>query len=469
MSELLVVDDNPVNRDLLSRRLIRAGYSVSVAAGGQEAINLLVSQTFDLLLLDVMMPDMDGITVLGLLRRTYSMSDLPVIMVTARDETDDVVAALEQGANDYITKPINFPIVLARVQTQLAIKQSSDRIKELVGELELKNEFIRSIFGRYVSSEVVENLLDRPEGLGFKGVHRQVSILIADLRGFTLLADSLPADEIVRLLNNYLEEMIEIIGRYGGTIAEIVGDGVLAFFGAPVEDRQHALHAVACAVDMQQSMHAVNLRNRESGLPELQMGIGINSGEGVVGNIGSQTRSKYAVVGSVVNLASRIESGTAGGQIVISESTLAEVGAIVRIDGQRTIQPKGARRPVNVYEVSGIGGDYNLFIERDDIRLLVLNHAIPVECTLVEGKQVGTNSFDGQLVKLSRYSAQLQSAIDIEIYSDLRIQLQGNDGHLYGKVLEKVEQEDQFVIRFSSLSPDASDMITSLIGQPVHQ
>jgi class 3 adenylate cyclase len=424
----------------------------------------MLNSSFDLVLLDIMMPDMDGITVLGVLRRTYTMSALPVIMVTARDSTEDVVAALAQGANDYITKPISFPVVLARVQTQLALKQSSDRINELVGELEQKNEFIRNTFGRYVSSEVVENLLDRPEGLGFEGVHRQVSILIADLRGFTLLADSMPADEIVRMLDNYLEEMIETIGRHGGTIGEIVGDGILAFFGAPVEDSQHALHAVACAVDMQQSMRSVNLRNRESGLPELQMGIGINSGEGVVGNIGSQTRSTYTVIGSVVNLASRIESGTAGGQIIIAETTLAEIGAIVRIDGQRTILPKGSRQPVNVYEVSGIAGDYNLFIDRDDV-LQLLTQAIPVQCTLVEGKQVSNSSFEGRLLKLSRYSAQLQSTIEIEMYSDLRIQLAGNDGHLYGKVLEMDEQDSHFLVRFSSLSPDASDMITSLIRQ----
>ena len=463
MSKLLVVDDNPVNCDLLSRRLTRAGYTVVVAGGGQQALNLILEQPFDLVLLDIMMPDMDGITVLGLLRHTYSRSDLPVIMVTARDETDDIVSALELGANDYITKPINFPVVLARVQAQLSVKQANDQVRALAGELEQKNEFIRRTFGRYVSREVVENLLDNPEGLSFEGEARRVSILISDLRGFTLLTDSLPAKQIVSMLNAYLEVMIDIIGRYSGTVSEIVGDGVLAFFGAPVADEQHACHAVACAVAMQQAMQQVNERNCELGLPELRMGIGINSGEGVVGNIGSQTRSKYAVVGSVVNMAARIEGISAGRQILIAEETLIETGAIVRIDGQRTIRPKGALQPVRVYEVSGIAGDYQLFVDRFESEMLQLSGLVLVNCTPVQGKQVDATSFSGQLVKLSRYSAHLRTDTGIEIYSDLRIQLRGGDGHVYGKVLELAGSDGDFLVHFSSLSPTASDLIAELM------
>ncbi len=465
MSKILVVDDNPVNCDLLSRRLTRAGYTVLVAGGGQQALNLIIEQPFDLVMLDIMMPDMDGITVLGLLRRTYSRSDLPVIMVTAKDETDDIVNALEQGANDYITKPINFPVVLARVESQLSVKQANDQVRALAGELKQKNEFIRRTFGRYVSSEVVENLLDKPEGLGFDGETRRVSILFADLRGFTLLADSLPPEQIVSMLNAYLEVMIDIIGQYSGTVSEIVGDGVLAFFGAPVADAQHTSHAVACAVAMQRAMQQVNERNRELGLPELRMGIGINSGEGVVGNIGSQTRTKYTVVGSVVNMAARIEGSSAGRQILISETTLFEIGGIVRIDGQRTIRPKGALRPVLVFEVSGIGGDYQLFVDRIESEMLILTNRVPVDCTPVHGKQVDASSFAGQLVKLSRYCAHLHSDTEIEMYSDLRIQLGGKDGHVYGKVLERTGSEGHFLVNFSSLSPTASDLIAELMRE----
>jgi class 3 adenylate cyclase len=469
MQTLLVVDDNPVNCDLLGRRLTRAGYTVVIAGDGQQALNQVMEQPFDLVLLDIMMPDMDGLTVLGLLRRTYSRSELPVIMVTAKDDTDDIVSALEQGANDYITKPINFPVVLARVQAQLSVKQANDQVRALAAELEQKNEFIRSTFGRYVSSEVVENLLDNPAGLGFEGETRSVSVLFADLRGFTLLADTLPPGAIVDMLNTYLEEMTGVIGRYNGIASDILGDGIIAFFGAPVADPQHASHAVACAVAMQQAMQQVNERNRAHGLPELLMGIGINSGEGVAGNIGSQTRSKYTVIGSVVNMAARIEASSAGRQILISEATLAETGAIVRLDGQRTIQPKGALMPVRVYHVSGIGGNYQLFVDRIESEMLVLASPVQVECTPVQGKQVDVASFTGQLVRLSRYSAQLQSDTETEIYSDLRIRLRGNDEHVYAKVLEHSGSDGHFVVHFSSLSPAASDLISELMKQKVSE
>jgi adenylate cyclase len=311
---------------------------------------------------------------------------------------------------------------------------------------------------------VVENLLDKPEGLGFDGETRCVSILFADLRGFTLLVDSLPPQQIVSMLNAYLEVMIDIIGQYSGTVSEIVGDGVLAFFGAPVDDAQHASHAVACAVAMQQAMPQVNERNRELGLPELSMGIGINSGEGVVGNIGSQTRTTYSVVGSVVNMAARIESCSAGRQILISESTLSEIGGIVRIDGQRTIRPKGALQPVLVFEVSGIVGEYQLFVDRIESEMLLLTNRVPVDCTTVHGKQVDASSFAAQLVKLSRYCAHLQSGTEIEMYSDLRIQLGGKSGHVYGKVMERTD-EGHFLVNFSSLSPTASDLIAKLMQE----
>ncbi|HHO67432.1 MAG TPA: adenylate/guanylate cyclase domain-containing response regulator [Gammaproteobacteria bacterium] len=462
-AHLLVVDDNEMNRDLLERRLVRAGYRVSVAEDGQQALGMLVDERFDLVLLDVLMPGMDGITVLGLIRRTYSMTELPVIMVTARDETGDIVDALERGANDYIAKPVNFPVALARIRTQLTARQASEEVRQLAVGLENRNRFIRKIFGRYVSDEVVERLLSEPEGLEFGGVQRRVSILMADLRGFTLLADALPPDTIVALLNNFLETMIGIIGRYQGTVAEIVGDGILAFFGAPVEDPRHALNAVACAIEMQNAMQAVNERGHDAGLPELQMGIGINSGDGVVGNIGSEIRSKYAVVGSVVNVASRIESCSSGGQVMISASTLQEVGAVVKIDAQRTIRPKGLRQPLEIFSISGIGDSYNCFLARHQEMPRRLAQAMTIRCTRVEDKQVTGQVFDATLTGLSSHSAHLCAAVELEAYSDLHLQLDDGDGLLYAKVLARLEGDGAFLVGFTSLTPDVRRLITRLL------
>lgn len=362
---ILVVDDNEMNRDVLARRLERHGYTVSGAENGQQALNMLVEQKFDLVLLDIMMPIMDGIAVLKLIRKTYPIAELPVIMVTAKGETGDVVNALELGANDYITKPLNFAVVLARVRTHFALKRSNDEISSLARQLEARNDFIRNIFGRYVANEVVDKLLESEETLKFGGELRKITIMFADLMDFTSISEKLAPKQVVTMLNNYLGTMIEIIASYRGIVDELAGDGILAFFGAPIVYEEHAQKATACAVEMQAAMESVNEKNRAQGIPEVQMGIGINTGEVVVGNIGSEKRSKYSAVGNHINLSSRIKSYSVGGQILISEATLADTGAVVRIDGQKKMHPKGLEHPITVYEISGIGGKYNLFLPKD--------------------------------------------------------------------------------------------------------
>jgi adenylate cyclase len=289
---LLVVDDNELNRDLLSRRLVGKGYDVISAENGQSALNHLLERKFDLVLLDIGMPDIDGVAVLKLIRKTYSMTELPVIMVTARGEPADIVGAFELGANDYIMKPLEFAVVSARVRTQLALKRVSDEARVLTRQLEARNTLIRKVFGRYVANEVVDRLLKSPEALEFGGELRTVTVLVADLRGFTLISEGpITAAQVVQMLNNYLGAMTEIIADHHGVVDEILGDGLLAFFGAPSEQPDHAQRAVGCAVAMQQAMEPVNAYNRLHGLPELSMGIGILTGEAIVGNIGSVTRS----------------------------------------------------------------------------------------------------------------------------------------------------------------------------------
>src|SRR5688572_20337674 len=182
---LLVVDDNEMNRDMLARRLQRHGYTVAVAEDGERALEMIASQPFDLVLLDIMMPGTSGLEVLQRLREHYSVADLPVIMATAKDQSEDMVTALKLGANDYVTKPLDFPVVLARTQTQLSLRRAVADIQRLATQLELRNRFIRETFGRYLTDDVVTSLLDSPEGLQLGGEKRQVTILMSDLRGFT--------------------------------------------------------------------------------------------------------------------------------------------------------------------------------------------------------------------------------------------------------------------------------------------
>ncbi len=359
-SVILVVDDNELNRDLLTRRLAKKGFATDAAVDGFKALEWLANNHCDLVLLDIMMPGMSGIEVLEKIRETRDGTELPIIMATAKDTREDIVEALRLGANDYVTKPLDFPVVLARVNTQLAMKRAHDRVRQLVEEVERRNKFIRSVFGRYLTDDIAETLLDSPEGLNLGGERREITILMADIRGFTNLSSHLEPEKVVTLVNNFLSEMTRVIISYGGTIDEFIGDAILALFGAPRAMEDHAEKAVACALEMQQAMQAVNELNQQSGLPELATGIGINTGEVIVGNIGSEQRAKYGVVGHNVNFASRIESYTDGGQILVSDRTLEACNGLLETRGEMSVRPKGFDEDVRIHDICGIGGTYQI-------------------------------------------------------------------------------------------------------------
>ena len=393
---ILVVDDNEINRDLLSRYLERQGHTVQVAANGRQALEMIATGAFDLVLLDIMMPELNGYQVLQHLKQSETWRDLPVIMISALDEIDSAVRCIELGAEDYLRKPFNPVLLRARVQACLEKKRLRDlkvaqqrQLTELNAALELRNRFIRETFGSYLSDEIVDTILEKG-GLKIAGEKRRATILMADLRGFTSLSERLAAEDVVAMINIYLETMTEIIQKYQGTIDEFIGDGILVIFGAPILRPDDPLRAVACAVEMQLAMASVNDRNRQAGYPEVALGIGINTGEVVVGNIGSKKRIKYAVVGRAVNLTARIESYTVGGQIFISESTLSECGDICRIDTARQVMPKGVKKPLTIHEVGGIGGDFQLFLPpKPEMTWRELKQGLPVQFTVVDWKHTG--------------------------------------------------------------------------------
>ena len=398
---LLVVDDNEMNRDMLARRLARRGYTVAVAADGQQALQMLEAQQFDLILLDIMMPGISGLDVLKILRERYSVADLPVIMATAKDQSEDIVTALRLGANDYVTKPLDFPVVLARTQTQLSLKRAMEEIQRLANQLERRNRFIRDAFGRYLTDEVVASLLDSPEGLQLGGEKRRVTMLMSDLRGFTSLVGRLAPEQVVAMLNHYLGTMVEIIMQYQGTIDEFIGDAIFVIFGAPMWREDDTQRAVACAVAMQLAMATVNGANSQAALPNVEMGIGVHTGEVVVGNIGSHKRTKYGVVGSHVNLTSRIQSYTIGGQILISEATRQEVESLVTISRHMEVDAKGIVEPITLYELRGIGGAYNLFLPEKHEVLLPLQQELLLQYRVLEGEHLGRTVYKGRFVTVS--------------------------------------------------------------------
>ena len=262
------------------------------------------------------------------------------------------------------------------------------------------------------------------------------------------------------MLNAYFEIMVELILKYNGTINEIIGDALLVIFGAPQEMSDRTQRAIACAIDMQNAMAQVNEENRTQGLPELEMGIGLNETEVIVGNIGSSKRSKYAVVGSGVNMTSRIESYTVGGQILISESVRQEAGNILRIDAQRDVRPKGSETPLRIYEVGGIAGRFNVALEGKDLGLVTLARQIPLRYMVLEGKDVGKKGLEGSVARLSKNCAEITLGGPVEILTNLKMNLRGVDEKLsvrdfYAKVIERSGENGlTYVVRFTSVPPE---------------
>jgi adenylate cyclase len=362
--------------------------------------------------------------------------------------------------------------VLARLETQLALKRQRDVIARLAADLELRNRFIQNTFGRYLSEDVVKSLLESPEGLKLGGERRRVTILMSDLRGFTSMSESLGPEEVVRTLNGYLGAMAEVIHRHQGLIDEFIGDAVLAIFGAPEPRPDDARRAVACALHMQLAVDALNEKNGALGLPRIEMGVAIHTGEVVVGNIGSERRAKYGVVGAPVNHAGRIESFTVGGQILVSEASLSEAGADVEIGERFSIDAKGAREPIVVYDLLGIGGEHKVALPSRRELYVTLKHEMPVEYCLMAGKTAGVEVFAGGLVELSKTGGVLRSDRGLRSLSDLKVKVRAGGraeevcGDLYAKVVgTRGEQGHLFRLRFTSVPKDVEACLSAILEE----
>ncbi|HBL57381.1 MAG TPA: adenylate/guanylate cyclase domain-containing protein [Cyanobacteria bacterium UBA8803] len=327
---------------------------------------------------------------------------------------------------------------------------------------------IRETFGRYLTDQVVANLLENPDGAKLGGERRNITILTSDLRGFTATSERLPPEEVVQILNLYLGYMADVITEYQGTIDEFMGDGILVLFGAPTLREDDAQRAIACAVAMQLAMIPVNQEMQQLGLPPLKMGIGINTGEVVVGNIGSSKRTKYGVVGSQVNLTYRIESYTTEGQILVSESTLKAAGPGLRIDGEKQVQPKGIKEPITIYDIGGIGEPYNLFLTKEEEVFLPLPEEIPCQYAVLDGKHISDSLLKASLIKLSDKGGEVRSPNPVAPLTNIKMNLFTPDNpsqaseDIYAKVLEKPTENSGFYIYFTAMPPDIQKMIENL-------
>lgn len=349
----------------------------------------------------------------------------------------------------------------AATSAESALSAEKAKSEEMAG-------LLRKMFGRYLSPEVMNALIENPASLELGGEKRRVTIMMTDLRGFTALSERLSPGKVVRMLNIYFEVMMEVIVKYHGTINEIIGDALLVFFGAPQEMPDRAQQAVACAIEMQNAMARVNERNRADGLPELQMGIGLNDAKVVVGNIGTTQRSKYAAVGSGVNMTSRIESYTVGGQILVSETVREAAGDVLRIDGQRDVHPKGSEALLRIYEVGGIGGRFNLALEEAAPAFVPLASRVPLRYAVLEGKEAGRAGGEGFAVRLAKSSLEITFDAPIEVMSDLKMNLVAAGEALavrdfYGKVIRAPDGRGApAVVRLTSVPPEIDAFFEAL-------
>lgn len=334
---ILIVDDNKVNRLLLGRDLEGQGHSISFAEDGREALEVLGSDPFDLMLLDIMMPVLDGYQVLERLMDEPDLKHIPVIITSGMDEVESVVKCIEMGAEDYLLKPINSVLLRARVNASLEKKRLRDEQQELIR--------------RFATSEVAEELLATGFHLGGKTL--EATAMFSDIRSFTSITESQSPSDTIELLNTYYTLMFDAINGHGGIVNQIVGDGLMAIFGAPHPSEDHSDQAVQAAIEMVELIDLFNREQTARGRVQISIGIGIASGDVIAGYTGTQERATYTCVGDTVNRAARLEAMTKefDSPILIDSGTQSGLDANVDLNDLGYIALKGKREQVQVFSV----------------------------------------------------------------------------------------------------------------------
>ena len=336
-ARLLVADDNKVNRLLLQRSLELQGHSVACAANGRIALEMLGAGGFDLMLLDMEMPEMNGFQVLEHLAADRALRDLPVIVTSSLEGLDHVVRCIELGAEDYLPKPVNAVLLKARIGASLEKKRLRDQQKELVR--------------RFATSEVAQDLQQSGFSLAGRRVHG--SVMFCDIRNFTALVESQPPEETIELLNTFYTLMFDAISGNGGVVNQMIGDGLMAIFGAPLPLADHAGAAVRAALEMVELIDLLGAERAEAGRAPIRVGIGVATGEMVAGYTGTQQRATYTCIGDTVNLAARLEAHTkvALRAILVDAATCAELGDRIVTERLGPVAFRGKALPVEVFAV----------------------------------------------------------------------------------------------------------------------
>jgi len=367
---ILIVDDNLMNLDILQARLAAHNYEIITATDGEAGLGMAREKQPDLILLDIMMPKMDGIEVCKHIRADASLPFMPIIMVTAKADSKDVVAGLEAGGDEYLTKPVDHAALVARVKSMLRIKDLHDTVREQAARLEeqsaqladwnrtLEQQVAEQLaelervgrLKRFLSPQLTELIISSgDEGL-LESHRREVTVVFLDLRGFTAFSDYAEPEEVIGFLRSYHTEMGKLIFQFEGTLEHFAGDGIMVFFNDPIPREDHTEKAVRMAMEMQARVKDLRPGWLKKGY-DLDLGVGMATGYATLGTIGFEGRMDYGAVGNVTILASRLSSEAKGGQILTDQKTLSKIEDLVEAEPLGELHLKGFARPAAVFNV----------------------------------------------------------------------------------------------------------------------
>lgn len=401
--------------------------------------------------------------VLSILKSHPKLAGVPLFFCASDFDSKIEEDCLLKGAMFVVEKPLQNIAVLRMdnaswqyelsknyervLQKQISELETAKAIKRLNTQLESRNEFLYKVFGKYFSDELIDIILGKQDGDFIGGEKVRLAVLFSDLRGFTSISEKMDPDSITDLLNKYFGTMSDVIMKYGGTIIEFLGDGILAIFGAPRKSEKYVSNAIAAAIEMQNLMYKVNAYCEEKGYEELQLGIGVHCGEGFVGNVGTERMMRYNVIGSVVNTCSRIESYSIGGQVLVSEDVASNAGVELVINDKKTIQGKGMSNQLDICSVFGIGGEYKCYLKEKDSNFVYkiaedivfevyrMNHKI----LLTEVEKTWLKEFSKDKIKL------LVDDVDkFQLYEDVELRCSEEKRfsgftNVYAKIVEKID------------------------------
>ena len=365
-ARILIADDNPDNLDIFRTRLAAHKYEIITATDGEAALAAAKEKQPDVILLDIMMPKMDGVEVCRHLRADPSLPFMPIIMVTAKTSSQDVVSSLEAGADEYLTKPVDHGALVARVNSMLRIKALTDtvqaqsaklaewnakleqRVNEQLGELENLSRL-----KRFFSPQLAEAILTGGADNPLASHRREVTVVFLDLRNFTAFAETSEPEEVMRVLREFHTEMGKLILEHGGTLERFTGDGMMIFFNDPVVVPDPAARALHMAVAMRERVDEMSVVWGKQGY-DLSLGIGIAQGYATIGAIGFEERLDYGAVGAVTNLAARLCGEAKGGQILTNRKTLSQFEQLVEAEPIGEVSLKGFAKPISVYSIEAL-------------------------------------------------------------------------------------------------------------------